>query len=217
MSNQSPTSAAAHEPKQGRARATLKRILDAGAELLAEAGFQGFGISEVCRRAEVSAGALYRYFESKEDLVLAIQDRELRRFNDEAAAALDLKLWRERRIDDVIDGAVRAVAANFQHHNLIVRAFIMHAGADPEMRRRSSHIVQEGLGGHFQRLLMTRAGELDATDPTAAVDGCFRLVFASLCWRVGFGAEYESSEANLDWDGWVDYLSETARIRLLHA
>ena len=50
---------------------TTKRadILRATLELISEHGFHGTAMSEVASRAGVGAGTIYRYFESKEDLI----------------------------------------------------------------------------------------------------------------------------------------------------
>jgi AcrR family transcriptional regulator len=50
---------------------TTKRsaILEATLELVAEHGFHGTAMSMVADRADVGAGTIYRYFESKEDLI----------------------------------------------------------------------------------------------------------------------------------------------------
>lgn len=227
---------AVRQPSQRRAQATLERILDAGAELITEHGYAGFGIADVCRRAGVSAGGLYRYFESKESLVLAVQDRELDRLGVDTAAALDRARWEGASVDAVVEGAVHALADQYRRHEPMLRAFIMHSGADPEMRAHSSLAVRDGMRAQFEALLLSRADELVVADrpvaagePTVtdaagvatavrrAVDGCFRLVFDSLSWRVGFGAGFESEVAYLDWDEWTGYLVAMARRQLLGA
>jgi AcrR family transcriptional regulator len=50
---------------------TTKRsdILQATLELISEHGFHGTAMSEVASRAGVGAGTIYRYFQSKEDLI----------------------------------------------------------------------------------------------------------------------------------------------------
>ena len=44
-------------------------ILDATLELISEHGFHGTAMSMIADKADVGAGTIYRYFESKEDLV----------------------------------------------------------------------------------------------------------------------------------------------------
>jgi AcrR family transcriptional regulator len=61
-------------PRISAAAAERKRdaILDAALALFAERGFHGTAVPEIARVARVGAGTIYRYFESKEDLVNAL-------------------------------------------------------------------------------------------------------------------------------------------------
>ncbi len=63
------------EPPQARARdreTTERLILAAAREVLAEAGFQGFGVNAVARRAGCDKQLIYRYFGGLEGLIDAI-------------------------------------------------------------------------------------------------------------------------------------------------
>ena len=55
-------------------------IMAAALELFVERGFYGTAVPEIADRAEVGAGTIYRYFESKEALVNALYRREKQRF-----------------------------------------------------------------------------------------------------------------------------------------
>jgi AcrR family transcriptional regulator len=48
------------------------RLLDAAVELFATNGFDGTSVQEIVARAEVTKGAMYHYFRSKDDLLYAI-------------------------------------------------------------------------------------------------------------------------------------------------
>jgi AcrR family transcriptional regulator len=64
------------EPSGGKREA----ILDAALDLFAERGFHGTAVPLVAKRANVGAGTVYRYFESKEALVNALYQREKQAF-----------------------------------------------------------------------------------------------------------------------------------------
>src|SRR3954466_11107995 len=70
-------------PLQNRSRESLERVLEAGQKLLEEEGFEGFTLQEVSRRAKVSIGSIYARAPSKEELILAIYDREMERIGAE--------------------------------------------------------------------------------------------------------------------------------------
>jgi AcrR family transcriptional regulator len=52
--------------------AVQARLLDAAVELFAEKGFDGTSVQEIVARAEVTKGAMYHYFRSKDDLLYEI-------------------------------------------------------------------------------------------------------------------------------------------------
>lgn len=58
-------------PRQARAEATRRRLLDATVEALVACGYAGTTTQEVCRRAEVSRGTLLHHFPTRHDLLLA--------------------------------------------------------------------------------------------------------------------------------------------------
>ena len=57
-------------------RARREHILDAAEQCFAQAGFHRTTMQDICREAEVSPGALYVYFASKEDLIAGITERD---------------------------------------------------------------------------------------------------------------------------------------------
>ncbi len=58
--------------RQARSEATRRRIVNAAVELFAEVGFQATGLGDIIERAEMTKGALYYHFDSKEALATAI-------------------------------------------------------------------------------------------------------------------------------------------------
>jgi AcrR family transcriptional regulator len=55
---------------------TAQRIVDSAVQLAAAGGFQGVRLRDVAQHSGVSLGSVYRYFESKEDMLLAALERE---------------------------------------------------------------------------------------------------------------------------------------------
>ena len=85
-----------HVVMQARAEATRRRILDSAVDLFDELGYGETGLADVLQRANVSKGAFYYHFDSKEAVATAIiedyrhQIRETTHAKiDRAAPALD--------------------------------------------------------------------------------------------------------------------------------
>ena len=61
----------ARRTQEQRRTETRVALLDAALECLVQSGMAGFTTTEVCRRAELSQGALFKHFGSKADLLAA--------------------------------------------------------------------------------------------------------------------------------------------------
>lgn len=70
-----PLAASSVRPRQARSLATRARLLDAAIETLVAQGYAALTTTEVCRRAGLSQGALFKHFESKAGLVGALAER----------------------------------------------------------------------------------------------------------------------------------------------
>jgi len=76
---------------QERAEGQRHRILDAAQQCFIAHGFHAASIASIAETAGMSAGLIYRYFENKNALILAIVDRQLQLLRE------DIRL--NRRID----------------------------------------------------------------------------------------------------------------------
>jgi AcrR family transcriptional regulator len=52
--------------------ARRRQIVDAALECFAQQGFQGTTVMDICAAADLSPGAVYRYFRGKEDIIAAV-------------------------------------------------------------------------------------------------------------------------------------------------
>lgn len=84
-----------------------QRILDAAKKCFVRSGFRGASMHDICKEADMSPGALYRYFPSKEAIIEAIAE------NDRMEDAKILSTMNEN--PNVLDGLVNAVMAHIRH------------------------------------------------------------------------------------------------------
>lgn len=66
-----------HVPRQARSRAKRDRLLEAALGLFAERDFEATTINAIAERAGVSVGIFYRYFRSKQQILLALTQERL--------------------------------------------------------------------------------------------------------------------------------------------
>jgi AcrR family transcriptional regulator len=60
--------------RQARSEATRQKIIDSAVDLINERGYPAAGLADIIERADMTKGALYYHFESKEALASAIMD-----------------------------------------------------------------------------------------------------------------------------------------------
>lgn len=58
--------------QQERREGTIRKLLDAATDALVEVGYAGASVQVICERAGVSQGALFRHFETREALLVAV-------------------------------------------------------------------------------------------------------------------------------------------------
>lgn len=79
------------QPKRSRS-VTRERLLDSAAQVFAERGVAGASVEEVCERAGFTRGAFYSNFATKDELLIALLDREEAQLLDRLSAALQAAL-----------------------------------------------------------------------------------------------------------------------------
>ena len=95
----------------------MAKLLQATIDTVAEVGYARTSVNEVCRRAGVSTGGLFRHFATREDLLVAAMGEVARRHLDEARSQLDGVSFDDergietavRRLRDITRGPTNAV------------------------------------------------------------------------------------------------------------
>lgn len=75
--------------RQIRAEVTRRRIIDAAVDLFDELGYGETGLADILVRADVTKGAFYYHFESKEAIASAIIDASFQTVVDAAATVIE--------------------------------------------------------------------------------------------------------------------------------
>jgi AcrR family transcriptional regulator len=178
-------------PLQRRSQESLERVLQAGAELLLDVGYEGFTLQEVSKRSGVSIGSIYARAPSKEALILAIYDREMARVsaaNERLRETAQLEGLEGR---ELIIALVELMARSTLEHADILRVFMYRALVDPEIWRRGSE-RSTALSSAFEEALLAHKDELNHPDPELAIDVAYRFIYNTLVRRVSHGEKFES-------------------------
>jgi AcrR family transcriptional regulator len=118
---------------------TKDRILDAGAEIIHQKGYNHTGIQEILSAANVPKGSFYNYFRNKEDFGLQIIDRFQCHFEQMAKDILeDTSIAPLNRIDRFLGSSID----HFQN------GWLPHRQSGPGNGGLKPGVSPQAQGGH---------------------------------------------------------------------
>lgn len=201
-------------PRQERSRQSLERVLTAGAELLAEQGWEGFTIAEVAHRAHASVGLIYRRFDSKAALFEAILVRETARSAREESEALNALVSSHLPVAQFVAEAVRAIAAIAYRQASLTQVFSERSIVDPRLMEHVKEL--RTTPGRFVQLLVDRGDQLAHDDPERAAEMAFWIANSAVERRIHTPMwRYWDPEAEHDWPQFVEDLVRAVQAFLL--
>lgn len=187
--------------KTGKVVAQLEanrtRIMDAARELIVEGGFAAASVAAVARKAGIATGTIYRYFPSREALLLevfrAVSDREMSRLEEIAAGpgrpgerlrkvaeAFVGRAVRSARqahalLAEPLDGTVAAERLAFRRrHAAIFERLIREAVAAGDIPSMNARVTASAITGAIPSAL-TLYGPDDVPSADALVDAVLRM------------------------------------------
>lgn len=94
----------------------IERIRQASVEIISEKGITGSSVAAIAKRAQVSAGYLYRHYPSKEDLVNDLLNDSLHTI----AEKIDELIQQNDRIENIVEGIIGFIleSANTNPHRI---------------------------------------------------------------------------------------------------
>lgn len=132
-------------PTQARSRAKVVRALDAADDLLDESGPAGLNLTQVAKRAGVSAGALYPYLPDRGVILEVLAARYHRRLEEllrDAVAGLEGE-------GDLVGATLDRVAGVYRHSAGLRSLRLDHgSGESLAHRERMAAILEEVFRAH---------------------------------------------------------------------
>lgn len=134
---------AVRRTQKERREGTIRKILDAATETLIEIGYSEASVQRICDRAEVSQGALFRHFPSREDLMVAVGED----VGERILQAYRKKLSGNREILNAVelirDACRSKINAAWYELQLAARTNEhLRAALEPVSRRYYEHIIE---------------------------------------------------------------------------
>ncbi|MDY7525995.1 TetR/AcrR family transcriptional regulator [Sphingomonas sp. 10B4] len=198
---------AVRAPQQGRSRASFERMLIAAEELMSERGTDDFTLNEVGKRGKVSIGSIYCRFDSKDDLVHAVQTRVLERVNAEQLAMVESARTEASDLVILVDRLVEGTAESLRRFADVTRPFMIRASTDTVVAAQGKARYAE-IADAVCAALLEHSAEIAQPDAERAVHSAYRILYSSIARYLGFGSTMGSA-----WDGdWQILKEDLARM-----
>lgn len=130
---------------------TRRKILDSAARIFSEKGFYGSVVDDIVKASGTSKGAVYFYFQSKEQIFLSLVEN----YVGVVAHELQAAVHRSRGLMAQVEAAVATLIRSFQAHRSLAKIVLIDwpaAGAEFQGKRIAlKAMLVEVLRGYLDR------------------------------------------------------------------
>jgi TetR/AcrR family transcriptional repressor of uid operon len=172
-------------------RARREHILDAAEQCVARSGFHATSMQDICRAANVSPGALYVYFRSKEDLIAGLAERNRQEFQARFAQLADAP--------DFFTALQAIGNAYFVEDEPYHRQICLEIGLEStrnatvgEIHRSVDAFVRSSFETLFQRMI--DEGRIRPAHSAAALARVFMVIGDGLFWRSAVDRSFDTTK-----------------------
>jgi len=115
-----------------KGKRTRENIINVAREVLANEGYEGFVLRQIAAKTGVKPGNLQYYFSSKKDLLQAVLENELHRYQDTYGKVAEDKHGKTARILSIVDFLLDEIKNNKATSNIWYTVWAL-APLDPEI------------------------------------------------------------------------------------
>ena len=148
---------------------TRRKILESAAEVFSSKGFHGSVVDDIVRASGTSKGAVYFYFESKEQIFFSLVEE----YAITLAQQMHLTVHRGRGLVAQVEAAVAALIRSFHSHPALARIVLLdwpNAGVEFQGKRMVlKGMLVEVLRGYLDRAVEDHRIESQDTELAAYV------------------------------------------------
>lgn len=138
-------------PKGMPREETRKKILESAAQVFASKGFHNAAVDDIVKASGTSKGAVYFYFDSKEQIFLSLVEE----YASTLACEIQTGVQRARGLVGQIEAAVATLVRSFQHHRYLAKIVLVEwlsVGPDFEGKHIAlKAMLVEVLRGYLDR------------------------------------------------------------------
>ena len=158
-------------PQQSRSRDRVERIIDVAGRLVVKGGVDSLSTRAIAHRADIPVASLYQYFADKDEILLALVERDIADMDTQVAT--DLGQLTRLSVRDLVEVTMRAFVKIYLRRPAFVMIYL---------RGRTNPSIQQFCRAHNLRV----AHELyDFALGAGLIDQSTRLLHAELAVEVG--------------------------------
>ncbi|MFS0916409.1 TetR/AcrR family transcriptional regulator [Brevibacillus sp. 179-C 1.1 NHS] len=139
--------------QEERKKETRQLLIDSATETFAQLGFHGASVDKIAEHAGFTKGAVYAHFHSKEDLFLAILERQMQLHVSNIHHVID----HQHSLSHFIE-AMNAYFMSVQQQNrtwsMLNMEFLLYAMREETVRQRWSDMIMESVQ-HLSKAIQT--------------------------------------------------------------
>lgn len=170
-------------------------MIAAAEQLLRERGNDDFTLQEVGKLGKVSIGSIYCRFDSKDDLIRAVQARVLEAVNAEQMRVIAETEKKAGNLRELVMLLVEGIADALRNHAELLRPMMLRATSDPIVAAAGKKSYAE-LADRVYDVMLAYRHEIRQPDPDQAVQSAYRILYAAIARYLGFG-----SATSAAWEG----------------
>ncbi|MBK9037500.1 MAG: TetR/AcrR family transcriptional regulator [Myxococcales bacterium] len=151
---------------QERARRTYEALIDAASEAFVSDGYDATGTPDIARRARVSVGTFYRYFDDKRQVFIEVSRRHLAAGYERILERLTPERFTGKARAATIAAAIDVLCDHVAQFPAMQRVFVEMALRDPEVARQR-RAFDELSCGRLTELIAAITPRARVPDPAA--------------------------------------------------
>lgn len=161
--------------------ARKERILAAAANLVARNGFAAVSMEEIGEAVGITASAIYRHYDSKNAVLVAMFDRVVDRLLAEGQATASAAAEPRQALGRLVDGQIDFVLTDREVAQVYFRELAQVPEADRRRLRRNQRLYVE----EWVTLLTELRPDLDDAEARARVHAAIGVIQSTLWYSAG--------------------------------
>ncbi len=174
------------QPKQARSKKSLLLLLDAAEELITAKGIAEVTITDIVRAAGVSVGCFYGRFRDKDELLLALLERLIRRLDERVTEFEHPDNFRGASLSAIVHVCIRELITVFRGRRALFAAVTARSHYNETMcevgKDFRTRVIQR-----FALLMLRQRQQIRHPDPELAAELAAQMVFGLLDQLVWWG------------------------------